>query len=196
MAAVSRIDPGGDLRWRHVAVAVAIVGAAALALLGMGRTLFCTCGRIALWTSEAWGPQNSQQLADPYTFTHVLHGALLYAALRLVAGGRPLPVRGLIAVFAESAWEVFENTDFVIERYRAATMALGYYGDSVLNSVGDILTCAGGFALAAILPVRATLALCIGIETVLALTIRDGLLLNLLMLVCPIDAVRSWQLGP
>jgi hypothetical protein len=192
---VSRDGPGGDVRWRHVAIAAAIVAAAAAALLAMGRTPFCTCGRIAFWTADAWGPENSQQLADPYTFTHVLHGVVLYALLRLVAGGQPLPVRGVIAVAAESAWEVFENTDFVIERYRSATMALGYYGDSVLNSVGDILTCAGGFALAAILPVRATLALCVGIETVLALTIRDGLLLNLLMLLWPIDAVRSWQIG-
>src|SRR5262245_56769717 len=107
----------------------------------MGRPLVCRCDVVRLWTSDAWGPENSQQLSDPYTFTHVTHGVLLYALPRLLAPRLSLPVRALLAIALESGWEVFENTDAVIERYRTATLALGYYGDSVLNSAGDIVAC-------------------------------------------------------
>ena len=183
------------LPWAYAAVAAAFICVAALILLAMGRTPWCRCGSIKLWSGDAWGPENSQQLTDPYTFTHVTHGVIFYVLLRLVARTQPLGACAVLAVALESGWEVLENTDMVINRYRAATMALGYYGDSVLNSVGDILACALGFALAAWLPARVTLGIVVALEVVLTLWIRDSLLLNIVMLVYPIDAVRTWQLG-
>jgi hypothetical protein len=181
--------------WAAVPAAAAIIALAAAILLAMGRTAWYQAGPVKLWTADAWGPENSQQFADPYTFTHVTHGVLLCCLVALIARRASRAARAVLVVAAESAWEVFENTDFVIQRYRAVTMALGYYGDSVLNSVGDILACAAGFALAARLSVRATAALVIALEIGLTFLIRDSLLLNLVMLVYPIDAVRTWQLG-
>lgn len=178
-----------------IALCAAIVACAAAILLAMGRHPFVQSGRIKLWTSDAWGPENSQQLLDPYSFTHVIHGVLLYALLRLLLPQLTVTTRALLALAAEASWEVFENTDMVINRYRAATLALGYYGDSVFNSVGDILMCAAGFALAARLPVRATVLMTIVFELVLLVWIRDNLTLNLLMLAYPIDAIKQWQIG-
>jgi hypothetical protein len=181
--------------WRAIAIAAGLVSVAAALLLAMGRTPWYQAGTIKLWYGNAWGAENSQQLSDPYTFTHVLHGILLYALLRLLVPHLSIATRAVLAIGMESAWEVLENTDLVINRYRAATMALGYYGDSVLNSVGDILACAVGVAVAARLPVRATVAIVVLVEVVLLLLIRDSLLLNIVMLVHPIDAVKAWQLG-
>jgi len=164
-------------------------------LLAMGRPLWCTCGAIKLWTADAWGPENSQQFTDPYTFTHITHGVLLYCLTYLVAKQRSVAMRGVIAVALESGWEVLENTDWVIDRYRDATLALGYYGDSVINSTGDILACALGFALAARLPTRVTLGIVVLLELGLTVWIRDSLLLEVLMLVVPMQAIRTWQLG-
>jgi len=180
--------------WLSLAVAVAIVTAAVVILISMGRDPFYRDG-FKLWYGNAWGAENSQQLSDPYTFTHITHGVLLYALLSLLLPRRPLLPRVLIALAAESAWEVLENTDAVIDRYRTATMALGYYGDSVINSVGDIGACVIGFSLAARLPARATAALVVLLELALTVWIRDSLLLNVVMLVHPIEAVRVWQLG-
>ena len=180
-------------RWRYVAAGAAIMALAAALELAMGRTPFCRCGSIELWAFDAWGPENSQQLTDPYTFTHVTHGVLLYFVTSLVAGRLMLPARALLAVALESAWEVLENTNAVIDRYRAATMAVGYYGDSVFNSMGDIAVCMLGFALAARLPTRVTIVLVCTLEVALMLTIRDSLLLNVVMLVHPLAAVRVWQ---
>ena len=161
----------------------------------MGRNLWCTCGRLVPWVGDAWGPENSQHLADPYTFTHLTHGVLLYLLLRIVAGRTPLGTRALMALVLESSWEIVENTDFVIDRYRTATKALGYHGDSVANSIGDILACMAGFGLASWLPVAATVALTLAQEVALLLWIRDSLLLNVVLLAHPIEAVKRWQLG-
>ena len=182
-------------RPQAVAVGVGILALAAAILLAMGRNPWIESGTIKLWTSDAWGPENSQQVLDPYSFTHVMHGALLYALLRYAARYRSPQQRGLLTLALESAWEIFENTDMVINRYRAATLALGYYGDSVLNSVGDILMCSLGFLVAARLPARVTVLAMIGLELVLLLWIRDNLSLNLLMLVYPVAAIKAWQLG-
>lgn len=174
---------------------MATIAAAAAILLVMGRTPWCRCGSIKLWSADAWGPENSQQFTDPYSFTHITHGVLLYGLLYLVARKQPLGMRAVLAIALESAWEVLENSDMVIDRYRAATMALGYYGDSVLNSVGDILSCAVGFALAARLPARVTVIIVLLLEVALTIWIRDSLLLNVVMLIHPLPAVKSWQLG-
>lgn len=181
--------------WACLALSLTILALAALALLAMGRAPYYLSGPITLWYGDAWGPQNSQQFSDPYTFTHITHGILLYGLLQLFAERLPVRARGVLAVLAESSWEVIENTDTVINRYRAATMALGYYGDTVLNSVGDILACALGFVLASRLPTRVTLAVVIALELILTVWIRDSLLLNVVMLIFPIDAVKTWQLG-
>jgi uncharacterized protein DUF2585 len=179
----------------YVATAAGIIALAALILLAMGRTPWYREGSIKLWYGNAWGPENSQQFADPYTFTHILHGVLFYALLRLVAPRLPVATRFVVVIALESAWEILENTEMVIDHYRAATMALGYYGDSVLNSIGDILACALGLGLAARLPTRRTVIGVAVVELVLLLWIRDSLLLNIVMLVYPVEAVKTWQLG-
>ncbi len=176
-------------------IALAIVCVAAVTLLTLGRTPWGPGGVPGLWTQDAWARHTSQRLADPYSFTHVIHGIGLYALLSLLTGTLSLRVRFLVAIALESAWEVFENTDFVIRHYREVTASLDYYGDSVLNSVGDILAAAVGFSLAAFLPVRVTAILVLTIEVVLLLWIRDSFFLNILMLAVPSEAIREWQLG-
>jgi hypothetical protein len=172
----------------------AIVGITALILLALGRSPWGPDGTPGLWTPEAWGHHTSQRLADPYSLTHVIHGIGLFALLGLLAGTLPLRTRFLLAIAVESTWEVLENVDFVIRHYREATASLDYYGDSVLNSVGDILAAAVGFAVAAFLPVRVTVILVLTIEAGLLLWIRDSFFLNILMLVSPSEAIKEWQL--
>ncbi len=176
-------------------VAAATVAVTAGVLLAMGRTLWGTAGQPGLWSGDIWSQFNSQRLADPYTLTHISHGLGLYGLLWLAARNLPVRVRGVLAVAIEAGWEVFENSDWVIQRYREATISLDYYGDSVINSTGDILTAALGFVLASWFPWRVTLAGFLLLEAVLLLWIRDSLLLNILMLIYPISGVKIWQMG-
>lgn len=178
-----------------VVAMVALVAAVGALELAMGRNPTYTRGPARVWSGDINSAENSQQLFDPYTFTHVSHGVAFYGIARLALGPQAVMLRALVAIAAEAAWEVYENTDTVINRYRAATIALGYYGDSVVNSIFDILACAVGFALAWKLPPRATAAGVIALEIALALTIRDNLALNVIMLLHPVDAIRRWQLG-
>jgi hypothetical protein len=161
----------------------------------MGRKLWGVSGEPGIWSGDIWSSHNSQYMTDPYTFSHITHGVLWYGLLALVANKLPVRVRFILAVALECAWEVFENTDMVIQRYRAATISLNYYGDSVMNSMCDILTAVLGFILAAMLPTRVTLIGVIVLEVALALWIHDSLLLNVLMLIRPIQAIRTWQLA-
>jgi len=161
----------------------------------MGRPLTYRNGPVRLWSGDISSDQNSQQVADPYTFTHVTHGALFYALTSLVLPAASVGPRFVLAVGLEGAWEAYENTRTVIERYRAVTISLGYYGDSVLNSVCDIVACMIGFWLTARLPRAATIAWIVAVEIVLAFWIRDNLTLNILMLIYPLDAIRTWQAG-
>ena len=160
-----------------------------------GRTLICTCGSVKLWTGVVNGPENSQMLSDWYSLSHVVHGLLLFWVLWLAARRRSTAWRLVAAVLIEAGWELLENSPVIIERYRSATAALGYSGDSVLNSVGDILFMMLGFGLARLLPVRASAALGMGLELVSLAAIRDNLALNVLMLVYPVEAIRRWQGG-
>ncbi len=180
--------------WLSILAIVAVLAVVAVAELGMGREPMCTCGFISLWHG-AIDSQNSQQVADWYTFTHIEHGLGFYALLVLVARRLPMPLRLLLAVCIEGAWEIAENSPFIIDRYRTATLSLDYYGDSVVNSVSDIVAMMVGFWMARRLPAWGSVAFVVVVEALLALTIRDNLALNIIMLIRPIDAVKHWQLG-
>jgi hypothetical protein len=176
---------------------VAVVLLTIIALHLQGRIWWCKWDApYLLWSSDAWSKHSSQHLFDPYSFTHVLHGLLFYAALFLIFRGR-LPLAWILffAVLVEAGWEVLENSKAVIERYRTATFSLDYFGDSIVNSVGDILSCAAGFFIAHKLIFWRSLFLFALIEIVLILTIRDSLLINIIMLIHPIEAIKAWQTG-
>ncbi len=162
-------------------------------LVSFGRRWWCQCGSLSPWSWDIWSSHNSQHLIDPYTFSHVLHGVILYALTYQIFRALSLRKKFFLTVAIEILWEIFENTNFMIERYRAATISLNYFGDSIFNSLFDIIACACGFVLASYLSWRTTLLLALVTEVVLLLTIRDNLTLNILMLVCPIDAIREWQ---
>ena len=178
---------------RHAALAVGAIALAALALLFMGRQPICECGYVNLWHGAAASSENSQHLADWYTPSHVIHGFIFYGLLWLLARRSPLGLRLIAAVLLEASWEIVENTDFIINRYREATISLDNYGDSVINSVFDMLFMALGFFMAARLPVAATVTVAIAFELFTGFMIRDNLTLNVLMLLWPLQAVRDWQ---
>ena len=171
--------------------ALAIVALAAAILFAMARPPICTCGTTALWGPV--GPTQSQMLADWYSFSHVVHGLLFYALLWLVARRTPVGWRFLAALAIEVAWEVIENTPMVIDRYRTATAALGYTGDTIVNSLSDIAMMALGFLAARKLPSWAAILLLLALELVPLLIIRDNLFLNVWMLLAPSDSIRDWQ---
>ena len=173
---------------------LAIAAAAAGLLHVMGRPPICTCGYVELWHG-AVDAGNSQHLLDWYSASHIIHGFLFYAVARWFFASRPLGPRLIAATIVEATWEVVENTPLVIDRYRAATIALGYTGDSIVNSLADIGCMIIGFLLAARLPVVVTIGLALFLELLAALVVRDGLALNILMLLHPIGAVRAWQAG-
>lgn len=179
---------------RRAAIASLLIAAAAGAiLLLMDRPAICTCGTVALW--GAVGPTQSQMLADWYSFSHVVHGLLFYAALWLLARGWAVERRFLAALLIECVWEVVENTPFVIDRYREATAALGYTGDSIRNSLSDVGMMALGFLAARKLPLWASVALLLLLELVPLIVIRDNLTLNVWMLLAPNQAIVDWQAG-
>jgi len=168
---------------------------AAGAEFAMGRRLWGIAGIPGLWSGDIWSEHNSQYFLDPYDLTHVLHGVMFYALLSLAFRRMPVITRLVIAAGLEAGWEVLENSTFIIERYRAETISLNYFGDSIVNSMGDILACITGFILASRLPVRVTIIGTIAVEVLLAFLIRDNLTLNLIMLIHPSHAIRMWQLG-
>jgi hypothetical protein len=180
---------------RTAIAALVIFTLAAAILLAMGCNPICTCGTIDLWVGARDSPKTSQMLADWYSLSHVVHGLLFYAALWLVARRWPVQWRFLTALLIEATWEVTENTPFVIDRYRETTAALGYTGDSVINSLSDILMMCVGFLAARKLPVWASILLLVLLELVPLFVIRDNLALNILNLIAPNAAIAAWQGG-
>jgi uncharacterized protein DUF2585 len=179
---------------KYAVAAIAITAAAASVELAMGRLALCRCGYVKLWHGVVYSSENSQHLTDWYTFTHILHGLGFYFLLWLVLRRFDVGVWFLTAVALEAAWEVVENTPFIIDRYRAATISLDYYGDSVVNSVADIVTMMVGFWIARRTPIWVSILVFVGVEVALAVMIRDNLTLNILMLIHPFEAIKRWQL--
>jgi hypothetical protein len=179
--------------WGLAVLLVAL--ATAVLLWAQGQPLWCQCARWTPWSSEIWSAHNSQHLADPYSFTHVLHGLILYGVLRGSLGAERVGLRILLATLAEACWELVENSEAVIQAYRESTISLDYFGDSVFNVVGDLGAMWVGYALASALPVWVSVAGFALTEIALAIWIRDGLILNVIMLTFPIEAIKQWQMA-
>lgn len=182
---------------RPLAPIVAIVAVSllmGLALWFEGRLLACTCGEFKIWISDTCSSNNSQQLSDPYSFTHILHGFLLFWVVLLLFRKLAPAWQLCVALALEAAWEVFENTPFVIDRYRAETAALGYTGDTIINSFGDLACALLGFLIARRLGVRWSIVVFLIVELILVVWIKDGLLLQILMLIFPVESIKLWQM--
>ena len=178
-----------------IAAALIIVMGAAAILLAMGRNPICTCDAVDLWVGTRDSPRTSQMLIDWYSFSHIVHGLLFYGALWLFARRSPVEWRFVVALLVECAWEIAENTPMVIDRYRATTAALGYTGDSVLNSLSDISMMALGFLIARKLPLWAGIAALLVLEITPLFAIRDNLTLNVIALLAPNEHLQAWQAG-
>ena len=180
---------------RHWLIAAGLAAAMVLILLWMGRPPICTCGTVKLWTGAVQSADNSQHLADWYTPSHIIHGFLFYALGWLLLRRNPMGEKYLAAVAIEAGWELLENSQMIIDRYRQATFAFGYNGDAVINSLADLFWMSLGFLIARRIPVWATISIGILFELLTLWTIRDNLTLNVLMLVAPVDSIRTWQGG-
>jgi hypothetical protein len=169
--------------------------ATVVALRLLGRVFWCECGSLIPWSWDVNSPHCSQHLIDAYFFTHVLHGLVFYAVLVVVRWPRSVSSRFLAVVFLECFWEILENSPLIIERYRAVTVSLGYFGDSIANSIVDILACWFGVLIACRAKVWQSVTIFVITELLLVATIRDCLTLNVLMLPFPVDAILQWQMG-
>jgi hypothetical protein len=179
-----------------LALSLAVPLLMVVALRVLGRIWWCKLGDYAVYVADAWNSSHtSQHFLDPYTFTHILHGVMFFWLARAIFSKLSTGWQFFIAIFVEAAWEVLENTNYVIDKYRENTASLDYFGDSIFNSVGDLTACAAGIWIAIKLGWWKSLAFFLLTELVLLLWIRDGLLLNILMLIYPLDSVKNWQMN-
>jgi predicted DCC family thiol-disulfide oxidoreductase YuxK len=189
------VQPASHANWtRMIFVIIAVFALTGGIELWMGRSLLGPDGKFGLWESDIWSSENSQRFADPYSFSHLVHGMLFYAGLWLAARKLPLRFRLLVALAFEAGWEILENSPFIINRYRETTISLGYVGDSVLNSMSDILMMTLGFVFAWRARPWFTVLAVIVMEVGCAFWIRDNLTLNIIMLIHPVEAIKHWQM--
>ena len=177
----------------YALIALGLLALQALVEHAMGRVTICTCGYIKLWEGDVNSSGNSQHLIDWYSFSHIIHGFGFYLLFWLVGRRWPIGMRFLAALALEVSWEMIENSSFIIDRYRAETISLDYYGDSILNSLSDTLFAAGGFWLAYYLPVSLIVVLTLAMEIGVGYAIRDNLTLNIIMLIHPVPWIKAWQ---
>ena len=182
--------------WWLLASLLLVLVVTAFALRFEGRLWICACGTIKLWVGNTCTSDNSQHILDPFSFTHVLHGVVFFWIIAWLGARLRSSWQLVLAIALEGAWEIFENTNFIINRYRTATAALGYTGDTVVNSIGDILCCLAGFLIARRLGFVRSLILFVLIELVLMVWINDSLLLQILMLITPMEEIKNWQSCP
>ena len=179
----------------YVLAAILIIAVFAVILFLMGQVPICRCGYVKFWQGIVASSENSQHISDWYSFSHIIHGFAFYGLLWIFGRRWPVGLRLILALLMETSWEIFENTDFIINRYREVTISLEYYGDSIVNSVSDVLYMVLGFFAARRFPIWVIVATIIGLEIFVGYFIRDNLTLNIIMLVYPLDAIKNWQVG-